>query len=740
MEERAVDLLADLNPSQREAVTHVDGPLLVLAGAGSGKTRVITRRIAYLVDQGVPPWNILAITFTNKAAGEMAERVGRLGVSRGATICTFHSLCVRILRQHAGLIGLDPGFTIYDSDDQRRCLRTAIQQADLSAESFTPAVAQAAISCAKNKLQDAQAFAAAETGFRGRQLARIFRAYQRTLAENHALDFDDLLLRTACLMRDRPDVRNALGQKYLYVLIDEYQDTNHAQYVLAHGIALDHENICATGDPDQSIYAWRGANIRNILEFEQDYPNARVVRLEENYRSRRPILTAASALIARNRERKSKDLIATRGEGPPLEVVRLEDEHAEAAEAAAVVQRLTAEGEIRHADIAVFYRVNAISRVLEEAFRRAAVPYQIARGVEFFNRKEVKDVLAYLRVLVNPADDLSCERIINTPSRGIGATTVGRLREAAAAGGVSLLAACEDPAGAGVGKAPAAKVAAFAKMMTDLAGDLDRPVDEIVADVIHRSGMAVALRDNEEERQARANLDELISSAAEYAEQSDEATLTDFLQMVSLVADVDAVDETAGAVTFMTLHAAKGLEFPVVIIVGCEDGMLPFRREGKECDLEEERRLAFVGITRARERAILTSARYRTLRGAKTRQVDSPFLREIGDEEVERKDKTAPEPTRRRRAVGIESFQRARGGYEGEPADQRRIIEAMEATENVPEEFAGVRSGRRVSSGKFGPGTVRSVSFDGSRTRAVIDFDRAGRKTLILEFARLTPL
>ena len=736
-----LDVLADLNEQQRRAVTHLDGPLLVLAGAGSGKTRVITRRIAHLVSRGVPPRNLLAITFTNKAAGEMATRARSLGVPRGATICTFHSLCARLLREFADEAHLPGSFSIYDADDQLGCVREALKRLEMPPANFPPGAVHSAISRAKNALKDAEAFAAENTDFFGQAVANVYAAYQQILAANHALDFDDLLMRMAFLMRDRPEVRARLAQRYLYILIDEYQDTNHAQYFIAHGIALDHENICATGDPDQSIYAWRGANIRNILEFEADYPDAVVVRLEQNYRSREPILSAAGSLIARNRQRKRKDLLATRGGGQDVQVVRLADEHAEADEAAEIIARLREDEGLRNSDVAVFYRVNALSRLLEAAFRRAAIPYQIARGVEFFNRKEIKDALAYLRLLVNPADDLFCERIINVPPRGIGAATLGRLAEAAERRGVSLLAACADPAAAGLGKAPAAKVAAFARLIAELAAEPTAPVRPIVESVIARSGLEAALRKDEDQRQALRNVQELVTSAAEFDAASPDASLAEYLQMVSLVSDIDSVDPAAGAVTFMTLHAAKGLEFPAVIMIGCEEGLLPFDRgDGKNRDLEEERRLAFVGMTRARDRLFLTSARYRRLRGMQTRQVDSPFLTEIGEKGVRRIDKSPPEPPPRREPVAVEEFVRGGGRRLDQDATERAIIEAMEAAERLPEAFAALRPGRRVRSRKFGPGTMREISFDGTRTRAVVQFDRSGPKTLILEHAHLEPL
>ena len=746
--EKIVDLLADLNEPQRQAVRHVDGPLLVLAGAGSGKTRVITRRVAHLIAQGVPPRNILAVTFTNKAADEMRRRVVELEAPPGATVATFHSLCARLLREFAEPAGLSRDYGIFDRDDQLRLARRAVESLDIPG--IGPADALAAISRAKNALQAPDAFAAkAETPL-DRRAAEVYREYEKLLAAHSALDFDDLLLRVACLLRDRPDVRELLSRRFRYILIDEYQDTNHAQYVIAHGIALDHENIAVTGDPDQSIYAWRGADIGNILEFESDYPNAVVVRLEENYRSTAPILAAASRLISHNARRKHKDLWTRRQGGCDVRVVRLDDEHAEARY---VADALAQDSEGAGGGTAVFYRVNALSRVLEEALLRAGIPYRIARGVEFYNRKEIKDVVAYLRLLVNPADDLSCRRVINTPPRGIGATTVERLAQAAAAGGVPLLEACRHAERAGLTAGAAKKVSAFVAILDDLAKDLEQPVGRIVEQVVRRSGLEEALaaprqaRDglpaaDEKGRQARANVDELITAAAEF-DAADTDGLAEFLQRVSLVSDADHL-EGAGAVTLMTLHAAKGLEFDRVFLVGCEDGLLPFRRADGESraaswqtmppeDLEEERRLAFVGMTRARHQLVLTAVNRRMHRGQTGSQPPSPFLVELGGEGVTVEDATTPPveaPPRLRRAGA------RRGGFYAD-VDDRAAIEAFEDTLAVPPEYEHLKAGCWVHSPKFGTGRVVRLANTWPETRVVVDFAQHGRKTLVLKLAHL---
>ena len=726
-----MDLLADLNEPQRQAVTHVDGPLLVLAGAGSGKTRVIARRAAYLIQQGVPAWNVLAITFTNKAAGEMRQRVEQSDTPRGATICTFHSLCARLLREFAGEAELAANYSIYDQADQIKLVKEAMTRLDLPTANLSPAAVHATISNAKNELKGPEEFARQSPDtFYERNVAAVYREYQRMLAANNALDFDDLLLRTALLMRDRPEVRELLSRRYRYVMIDEYQDTNHAQYIIAHGIAMDHENVCATGDPDQSIYGWRGANIRNILEFEGDYPNATVIRLEENYRSTAPILAAASRLIAQNSMRKEKALWTRRSGGPKPRVVYCDDERAEAG---LVARRLA---EIRRADgncddVAVFYRVNALSRVLEEALLTGGIPYRVARGVEFYNRKEIKDVLAYLKLLANPDDDVSCLRIINTPARGIGPTTVKRLSAFAESKGHSLLNACGQAAESGLSAAAAQKVGAFAALIDSLSSNLSRPVRDVVEDMVRRSGMEEALEGKaEESRQARANVAELVSTAAEFDESVEGATLVDYLHRVSLVSDVDRF-EGGGAVTLMTLHAAKGLEFPVVFMIGCEDGLLPFRRLQEDPgrrgsairDIEEERRLAFVGMTRAKDELTLTCARQRMLRGRREPQAASRFLAEIGAENVEVRDLTTPQPRIARSA--------AAGGFYADAAE-RALIEAMQEQTPMPPEYQYLHEGSAVLHPKFGRGKILRLRQKWPETRADVFFDEYGPKTLVL--------
>jgi DNA helicase-2/ATP-dependent DNA helicase PcrA len=750
--ELAVDLLSDLNEPQRQAVMHMEGPLLVLAGAGSGKTRVITRRVAHLISQGVAPWQVLAITFTNKAAHEMVDRIANLG-ARGVMACTFHSLCARLLREFAEEAGVSPNYSIYDQADQRRVARLALEQAKLPSGSLTAAQVLHTISRAKMQLQTAADFEQNAATSPMRQMAKIYSEYEKLLGAANALDFDDLLLRVAQLMGRRPDIRRLLGERYRFVLIDEYQDTNHAQYVIAHGIALEHENICATGDPDQSIYSWRGARIDNILEFEHDYTNATVVRLEENYRSTPQILAAADRLISYNR--LAKGLFTQRPSGADVWVVCTHDEHAEAAEVVRRARELVARG-MRHDDIAVFYRLNSLSRVMEDAFRRTGVPYRIARGVAFYNRKEIKDVLAYLKLMVNPRDDLACERIINVPSRGIGSTTLARLRDFAAGRGIGLLEAASQGRMIGeLGKAAANKVAAFAQLVKQLAEGPLAPVRTVLESVLAATGMEQELRAiGGEEHEELANVAELVTAAGEFDRENPSATLPDFLHLVSLVSDVDRFEGSTGAVTLMTLHAAKGLEFPAVFIVGCEEGILPFRRMGEEetCDREEERRLCFVGMTRAMDHLTLTRARYRGLRGSRQRQAASPFLAELDGPQVRHVELRPPvevQPIRQESGVDSELGELVEetpptfdeGFYDvkapaasvapaGRDSDSADVAQSDGSVPHLP-------PGRRVRHPMFGTGQIVSTGRSGAYTKAVIDFDQYGRKTIILQFTRL---
>jgi DNA helicase-2/ATP-dependent DNA helicase PcrA len=738
----ASPLLADLTPPQREAVMHVDGPLLIVAGAGSGKTRVITRRVSYLISKGISPSSILGITFTNKAAGEMKQRVsdalGRRMYDFGRLdqpwpiLCTFHSLCLRILRHYGARIGLPEHFSIFDAADQTRLMKEALKSLEMSATNFTPSAVHGTISNAKNQLLSPQAYAGSATGFYERQVARIYAKYQELLAQNNALDFDDLLVRATDALRDHPDVLKELQDRFRYVMIDEYQDTNHAQYILAHALALTHRNICVVGDPDQSIYAWRGADVQNILDFEKDYPDAEVVRLEQNYRSTKTILRIASALIAHNTQRKEKTLWTENDEGVKAQVLLCQDEYDEADTVMRQLKSLGRDegggeasaasgpkGSFVWSDMAIFYRINALSRVMEDALRRAGVPYQIARGVEFYNRKEIKDVLAYLRVVANPADRVSLERIVNVPPRGLGSVALKRIEAHAIANGIPPLSAmqeAEQMTGLSTRAAGAAKrLSELVQSWRAMAIAQSEPgvgrVQRVMEAVVKQSGLEVALaKAGGEEQEQIANVNELINSAAEFDEANPEGSLDDYLSAISLVSDIDHLKGAGGAVTLMTLHAAKGLEFPVVAIIGMEEGILPHSRaRGSTTELEEERRLCFVGITRAQQRLILSKAAYRSMRGIRERTITSPFLTEFPAESIEVIDRT-----------GIEGIDSASGesGYPDMSAAQ-------------------FRRGQMVRHPTFGVGRIEQIGEGGQHTRAVIEFKRVGRKTLILEYANL---
>jgi DNA helicase-2/ATP-dependent DNA helicase PcrA len=740
------ELFADLTEPQAQAARHVDGPLLIIAGAGSGKTRVLTRRVANLVSLGIPATAILAITFTNKAAGEMKQRIEKL-LGRNVrdfgrldqpwpTICTFHSLCLRILRHYGPQIGLPKNFSIYDSSDQTKVVKDALKTLELSTTNFPPGNVHAKISNAKNQLLTPEDFTKTAGDFYSRTVARVYEKYQKLLESNNALDFDDLLLRTARAFRDHPQMLQELQDRFQYILIDEYQDTNHAQYVLAHALALRHRNICVVGDPDQSIYAWRGADIRNIMEFEQDYPDAKVVRLEQNYRSTKTILAIASRLIAHNRRRKDKTLWTQNDQGERALLYLAGDEHDEAYAVTQKLKELKDKRNYSWNQMAIFYRMNALSRVMEDALRKENVPYYMARGVEFYNRKEIKDVLAYLRVIANPSDEVSLERIANTPARGISDGTLKQLTTHAVATGQSLwqaLCDIEKVAGPTTRAVKAARgfveqVIAWRMMAFDDSEEQAPPPPDMFAKtrgritrlmerVVKESGLEDYYRKaGGEELDELNNINELISSAAEYDAGNPDGSLVDYLAQVSLVSDTDQLKDNGGAVTMMTLHAAKGLEFPVVAMIGLEEGVLPHSRaRGNEEELEEERRLAFVGITRARERLILSKAAYRTIRGLRERTVASPFLSEMSQQDLEIIDRS-----------GIESF-------DGDEDDYIRERMARES-ERLGGQF---KRGQLVRHKTFGLGRVAEITPMGSQTRAVIEFNTAGRKTLILEYAKL---
>jgi DNA helicase-2/ATP-dependent DNA helicase PcrA len=703
------ELLQQLTPSQRKAVFHVEGPLLVLAGPGSGKTRVITYRIAALIDSGIQPYNICAITFTNKAADEMRQRVVALRTPVGAHISTFHSLCVTILRRYADRAGIKPSFSIYDESDQTRCIKQAIKDCELDTTNFPPARMLDAISTRlKNNLIDVDTFKANADDFFSEILAKIYARYQSILSENNALDFDDLLLKTAFLLRNYPDVCSELGNRFKFLLIDEYQDTNHAQYSIAKALVSVHNNICVTGDPDQSIYRWRGADIRNILDFENDWPDAAVVKLEENFRSKPEILEIADKLIAKNRNRKQKTLIPTKPPPAHIAINAFGDELEEADGIAQQVKELS-EGGASLKDMAVFYRVNAQSRVLEEAFIRNKIPYQIVRGVEFYSRKEIRDILAYLKILVNPDDEVALLRIINTPARGIGKTTIDKIRSFANRNNITFFDALKKAEHIdSLSEAPKAKIAAFINMLEGFKKDITGEVAALTERIFIESGLEKSLREAGPDGQnAVDNVNELINAAAQYDQQAEDPSLLDYLQQIALFSDVDAYDTSSERVALMTLHSAKGLEFENVFIIGVEQGLLPHERSNtdEEDELEEERRLFFVGITRAKSGLHINYAQYRKIRGQQLRTIPSQFLFELGVD------------------------------FANHSQENQYCYDD---TDNTSQTVPHLATGELVRHKFFGLGTVKEFIDMGENSVVVVEFNNGQTKSLLLKYAKLS--
>jgi DNA helicase-2/ATP-dependent DNA helicase PcrA len=853
-------ILAGLTAPQRQAVQHTDGPLLILAAAGSGKTRVITRRIARMVRDGIAPWSILAVTFTNKAAGEMRERVNTqiLGPgstpelaradrrTRGLTITTFHSLCARLLRKYADIAelpGLKPDYAIFDSSDQMATMKRVLTGMGLKTTNWPPRAVLTAISDAKNKLMDADAFAAQANDYYSNNIAKIYTSYQAKLRQNGALDFDDLLLMTAKLLRTRDDIRGECQARWRYLMIDEYQDTNAAQLELAHLLAGNPPsqpaeafddpfadaperanqptaestaaagcgpNICVVGDPDQAIYGWRGADISNILEFEEHYPSAKVIQLGENFRSTAPILSVADTLIKHNKTRKDKPLYTTTvNDGGPVEVTLCRDERHEANLIADFFCARHEDG-VPYKDMAVFYRTNALSRVLEDAMRTSAIPYVIARGTAFFDREEIKNAISYLRVIANPSDDVSLRRIINTPTRGIGKTTIDTLQQLGDRHAMPLFEAMRRCKETGLAPRATAALDRFVGIHDSLTGagsfmgaQITGSLADLTERAIKESGLEAHYQKQadasgaETDQDRLDNLSELISAAREFENEYDPsadpfafdldaaeqdaaqqdpaqpgdapdepaappllAMLRAYLESVSLVADSDKIDPAQGAVTLMTLHASKGLEFPAVGMIGLEEGTLPHSRAFESpSEMEEERRLAFVGITRAMRHLLVGSAQYRTIRGMTERMIPSRFLTEMNNEHVRLSDQTTSYGTDGLERDGIDQTER---GYDESPmskigskiganlgsgtaGSRASISDQLERVRDQRHELTAGASaaaraefppGARVRHPQFGEGVVIAIK-GGQHVRAEIEFKGLGRKTLVLEYARL---
>jgi DNA helicase-2/ATP-dependent DNA helicase PcrA len=708
----ATDILAGLNPRQREAVEHGDGPVLVLAGAGSGKTRVLTHRVAYLIrHRRVAPGRILAITFTNKAANEMKERLVALVGEKVQDIwvSTFHSACVRILRRHIGCLGYPSSFVIYDEEDQQSLLRRCLRELNIDEKRYSPRSVAGAISQAKNLLWTPERFAAEASDVFSRQVAKIYALYQKQLRENCALDFDDLIMQAIVLFREHPEILRYYQEKFLHILVDEYQDTNHAQYVLVSLLGARHRNVYVVGDPDQSIYRWRGADLRNILEFERDYPEAKVILLEQNYRSTQVILEAANAVIRQNSGRREKALWTENDYGVPLVGYEASDEGEEARFVAQEILRLREEEGRPFNHFAVLYRTHAQSRVLEECFLHLGIPYDIYGGLRFYERKEIKDIVAYLRVLVNPADLVSLERIINVPRRGVGEVTWSRILAEAARQGEpvwSVLQRIEEVED--LGRTVRRNLTRFVSFMDDLRRAKDElPVIRLVERVLIESGYLGELQgDTSPQGQARLeNVEEFLSVALSYDREPlvEGRSLEDFLARLSLVSDFDQYRE-ADRVIMLTLHMAKGLEFPVVFLVGMEEGVFPHARSMVDrAELEEERRLCYVGMTRARERLILTWTRSRTLYGCTDANPVSRFVKEI-------------------------------------PAKLLVIERASEIPEVPVDRNAEFRLGDLVEHARWGRGVIVQVRGQGRDTQVSVAFPEVGIKHLLLEYAPLRKL
>ena len=759
-----------LNEPQREAVYHTDGPLLILAGAGSGKTRVLTHRIAYLIgERGVNAWNILAITFTNKAAEEMRQRVDNL-VGFGAEsvwVSTFHSACVRILRRFIDRLGYENHFTIYDTDDQKTLIKEVCRKVDVDTKVFKERSLLSAISSAKNEMILPDEFELNAGGdFAKMKIAKVYREYEAQMKANNALDFDDLLVKTVQLLQTQPDVLESYQERFRYIMVDEYQDTNTVQFQLVSLLAGKYKNLCVVGDDDQSIYKFRGANIRNILDFEHEFPDAKVIKLEQNYRSTGNILNAANSVIANNRGRKEKSLWTENGEGELIRLRQFDTAFDEADFIGEDIKSAVRQGG-SYNDSAVLYRTNAQSRLLEEKFIAMNIPYKIVGGVNFYARREIKDLLAYLKTIDNGRDDVAVRRIINVPKRGIGLTTINRIHESATERGIGFYEALLAPGLiAGVGRS-ATKLDSFAALIEyfkTLAEEMS--ITDLLQEVIEKTGYIESLEneDKEEAKTRKENIDELISKAATYEEscqdKDEKATLSGFLEEVALVADIDSLDEDQEYVVLMTLHSAKGLEFPRVYLAGMEDGLFPGYMSinaGDREELEEERRLCYVGITRAEQELTLTSARRRMVHGETQYNPMSRFVKEIPRELLDTGNKKFTQETempaqqntyaRAREAFRAQAFGVSFGGMA--PAKNQgtsKTVTGSQALASLQKgsQLAaggngplGYEVGDRVRHVKFGEGTVTDIKEGGRDHEVTIEFDSVGTRKMFAKFAKL---
>lgn len=729
-----------LNKQQREGVYTTEGPLLILAGAGSGKTRVLTNRTAYLIEEkGVSPYNILAITFTNKAAAEMRHRIEEL-VGFGADgiwVSTFHSCCVRILRRYADRLGYDTSFTIYDTDDQKTIMKDICKRLEIDTKVYKEKMFLNSISSAKNELMDPSDYLALAAGdFRQLKIAKVYAEYQKTLLKNNAMDFDDLIMKTTELLRADEQVREYYQERFQYIMVDEYQDTNTAQFMLIKLLAGKYNNLCVVGDDDQSIYKFRGANIRNILDFEEVYPNAKVIKLEQNYRSTKNILDTANSVIANNKGRKSKELWTENKEGNRVRFEQFDTGQEEAYYIANAISGAVRRGEYKYNDCAVLYRTNAQSRLLEERFVASNIPYKLVGGVNFYARKEIKDLLAYLKTIDNGRDDVAVSRILNVPKRGIGLTTQGRIMDYAYENGISFYDALTTADRvASVGRA-ATKIVPFVTLIEEARVVLAEEGPAATLEfVIKETGYVdeLSAEGTQEAKTRIENIDEFVSKIVDYEQNAEEPTLNGFLEEVALVADIDSVDENGDYVVLMTLHGAKGLEFPCVFMAGMEDGIFPsymcITSDDRD-DMEEERRLCYVGITRAKEKLTMTAARARMLRGETQYNAVSRFVKEIPNELLDGyiKKTVADEMPKQ------ETFRKAKEAFKAKPFASSMTTYSSMKDEGIELEY-GV--GDRVSHMKFGTGTVTDIVAGGRDYEVTVAFDNAGVRKLFAMFAKL---
>ena len=729
-----------LNKEQQEAVQCTEGPLLILAGAGSGKTRVLTYRIAHLMeDCGVNPWNILAITFTNKAAGEMRERVDRIvGYgSESVWVSTFHSACVRILRRYIDRLGYDTNFTIYDTEDQKTVMKDVCRRLELDSKLYKERAVLSVISNAKNEYISPNEFQLQVRGdFRMEKMAQAYLEYQKELKKNNALDFDDLLVKTVELFQSCPDVLESYQERFRYIMVDEYQDTNTVQFKLISILAKKYHNLCVVGDDDQSIYKFRGANIKNILDFEEVFPDAKVVKLEQNYRSTKHILDTANAVIAHNRGRKEKALWTENGEGEPVFFQQFQTGYDEAEYVAGEIRKKVKNGEGEYKDFAVLYRTNAQSRLFEEKFLYANIPYKLIGGVNFYSRKEIKDILAYLKTIDNGKDDLAVRRIINVPKRGIGNVSLNKVQSYAESMGMSFFEALEDAEHVpGLGRA-SIKIQPFVTLIHELRLRLaDMSLEELIEEILDRTGYSQELKeeDTDEAKARLENIDEFISKAVSYEEGEEHPTLSGFLEEVALVADIDSLEESDNRVLLMTLHSAKGLEFPYVFLAGMEDGLFPsymsIAADNPTEEIEEERRLCYVGITRAMKELTLTCARVRMIRGENQYNNISRFIREIPPELLAKKSVVPPAPKVQAPPKDT-PYQKAKEAFKTKTFDpnQFKVVKADSLDYTV---------GDRVSHIKFGQGTVLEIADGGRDFEVKVEFDNYGVKRMFASFAKL---